>query len=159
MRARGQFFSQISPHLKLDTIRKIHTPTVEFSVIGSDFKASMLVKIVHVHVFCSVPSCTMATPLETRKTFVIFGKFAFYVVIREIVGKNKRKRLVEVTLPNFHSLEYVCSTCVDALNRLWTKILSVVSAATCAQIHAQIVFCSMMMVQRCEVPLLCSMQA
>ena len=40
----GSFFSQISPHLKPDTIRKIHTPTVEFSVIGSDFKASMLVK-------------------------------------------------------------------------------------------------------------------
>ena len=44
LRARGQFFSQISPHLKPDTIRKIHTPTVEFSVIGSGFKASMLVK-------------------------------------------------------------------------------------------------------------------
>ena len=39
----GSFFSQISPHLKPDTIRKIHTPTVEFSVIGSGFKASMLV--------------------------------------------------------------------------------------------------------------------
>ena len=33
----GGFFSQISPHLKPDTIRKIHTPTIEFSVIGSGF--------------------------------------------------------------------------------------------------------------------------
>ena len=41
---RAVFFSQISPHSKPDTIRKIHTPTVEFSVIGSGFKASMLVK-------------------------------------------------------------------------------------------------------------------
>ena len=40
----GSFFSQVSPHLKPDTIRKIHTPTVEFSVIRSGFKASMLVK-------------------------------------------------------------------------------------------------------------------
>ena len=57
-----------------------------------------------------------------------------------------------------HSLEYVCSTCVDALNRLWTKILPVGNAATCAQIHVQIVFCSTcsMMVQLCGVPLPCS---
>ena len=41
-----------------------------------------------------------------------------------------------------HSREYVCSTCVDALSRLWTKILPVVNAATCAQVHVQIVFCS-----------------
>ena len=40
----GMFFSQISPHLKPDTIRKIHTPAVGFSVIRSGFKASMLVK-------------------------------------------------------------------------------------------------------------------
>ena len=54
-----------------------------------------------------------------------------------------------------HSREYVCSTCVDALNRLWTKILPVVNAATCAQVHVQIVFCSTcsMMVQLCGVPL------
>ena len=57
-----------------------------------------------------------------------------------------------------HSCEYVCSTCVDALNRLWTKILPVVNAAICAQVHVQIVFCSTcsMMVQLCGVPLLCS---
>ena len=54
-----------------------------------------------------------------------------------------------------HLREYVCSTCVDALNRLWTKILPVVNAATCAQVHVQIVFCSTcsMMVQLCGVPL------
>ena len=40
-----------------------------------------------------------------------------------------------------------CGTCVDALNRLWTKILCVVNAATCAQVHVQIVFRSLM-VQR-----------
>ena len=57
-----------------------------------------------------------------------------------------------------HSREYVCSTCVDALNRLWTKILPVVNAATCAHVHVQIVFCSTcsMMVQLCGVPLPCS---
>ena len=57
-----------------------------------------------------------------------------------------------------HSLEYVYSTCVDALNRLSTKILPVVNAATCAQVHVQIVFCSTcsMMVQLCGVPLPCS---
>ena len=56
-----------------------------------------------------------------------------------------------------HSREYVCSTCVDALNRLWTKILPVVNAATCAKVHVQIVFCSTcsMMVQLCGVPLPC----
>ena len=36
-----------------------------------------------------------------------------------------------------HLREYVCSTCVDALNRLWTKILPVVNAAICAQVHVQ----------------------
>ena len=53
----------------------------------------------------------------------------------------------------------MCSTCVDALNRLWTKILPVVNAATCAQVHVQIFFCSTtcsMMVQLCGVPLPCS---
>ena len=38
---RAVFFSQISPHLRPD---KIHPATAEFSVIGSGFKAIMLVK-------------------------------------------------------------------------------------------------------------------
>ena len=55
----------------------------------------------------------------------------------------------------------MCRTCVDALNRVCTKILPVVNAATCAQVHVQTVFCSTcsMMVQqyglvkfRCRVP-------
>ena len=52
----------------------------------------------------------------------------------------------------------MCSTCDDGLNTLWTKILPVVNAATCAQVHVQIIFCSTcsMMVQRCGVPLPCS---
>ena len=49
-----------------------------------------------------------------------------------------------------------CGTCVDALNRLWTKILCVVNAATCVQVHVQIVFCSLMVQRgaefRCRVP-------
>ena len=34
----------------------------------------------------------------------------------------------------------MCSTCVAALNRLGMKILPVVNAATCAKVHVQIVF-------------------
>ena len=52
----------------------------------------------------------------------------------------------------------MCSTCVDALNRLRTTIQPVVNAATCAQVNFQIFFCSTcsMMIQRCGVPLPCS---
>ena len=41
--------------------------------------------------------------------------------------KSQWLRLVEGTIPNFHSPEYVCSTYVDANNRLVTKILPVVN--------------------------------
>ena len=46
--------------------------------------------------FRSVPSCTMATPLETRKTFVYFQVVRISCRNPRNCGKNKRKRLVRV---------------------------------------------------------------
>ena len=72
---RAIFFSEISPHLRPDTIRKARTPAVEFSVNcdshGSGFKASMLINV-HADVFRSVPFCTMATLSKLEKRSLVF---------------------------------------------------------------------------------------
>ena len=51
----------------------------------------------HVHVLGACLAVPWLHLLKLEKRSFIFGWFAFYVVIREIVGKNKRKRLLEFT--------------------------------------------------------------
>ena len=108
LRDRGQFFSQISPHLKPDTIHKIHTPTVEFSDIGSGFKARMLVKCAcSLHVSRSVPSCTKATPLETQKAFVYFRVVRISCRNPRNCGKKiNESAYCEMDLGIFRSLQF-----------------------------------------------------
>ena len=97
VRAEGNFFSQISPRLKPDTMRNIHTSTVEFSVICELPRIGFQGKHVRkcaCHVFQSVPSFTiMLHLLKLEKTFRYFWVVRTSYLTQEItLKKNEGKR-------------------------------------------------------------------